>query len=135
MRIYHRWFTEHSDIGFDTHLPDYVTDGWRRKEPKRGPHEGKEMQLMLLKRKPCALIFGGYLNYWEPYIKNKIFKFGSCHQHSFIVTQPEESWRIDAIKRTFRMYKNSKISIENYHIRLGRLLGYSKSEILFFIRQ
>lgn len=108
-----------------------------------GPHENKELQLMLNGTKPAALISSNKeLINFKPYIKNKQLSlaekipYRDTNMYSYVITLPGEEWRGKEIHDTLLGMRGVKpMSIESipYHKRLGELLGYSDDDIEHFI--
>jgi hypothetical protein len=113
-----------------------------------GPHEGRELQLLLSGTKKAAL-FSDFIPdngimpediipelSFAPYVENKTitrFSFEKAYPElnkkfrTVIFTQPNEEWRADALM-WLREFKDD-IS----HITIGRLLGYSEDDIQTYI--
>lgn len=126
-------YKKYSDTGdsFKSPYPERA-DTWR------GPHEGKELEMMLAGKKPAALV--GNLTEWIPYIKKhgwvvaSVNHFGNSNTDtSYVVGLPGEHYRVNKIAklvgRPFPMDPP-----DAYHIMLGRLLGYDKNHIRKFIQ-
>lgn len=116
------------------------------KDPLLGPHEGKELKLMLQGNKPAALIDPWDMDEWQPYIQQKKFVvkkisvFGK--NIAYVITPPTESWRADQLEHVYGLlrksdhYDKSKKNIEflkRTHGMIGKLLGYSPEEIDRFL--
>ena len=122
-----------------------------------GPHENKELKLMILNKKPAMLTTDeDKFKLFIPYIKSKQFVHKSFSYTRddedikyYIISLPEESWRIDKIIKLLKWRCDVKIGNEDkrlreivgvkaeklYHIKIGTLLGYSKNDILSFINR
>ncbi len=109
-----------------------------------GPHENKELELMLSGEKPVALLSYDKLINFKPYInKNQLTHVGNvkgfARHKLYIITLPGQEWRGRQIINIFNIitkmstFPYGKDSIK-YHIKLGLLLGYSKEDIKHFIR-
>lgn len=122
-----KYSVSHSDPTAAEHRSLWAIDN----EPWRGPHTGSELELMLRNKKPVASI-GTNKEYEKflPYIKRKRFILKKDITGGWLVAQPNEAWRIDKIINLF----NSKEYGPKYHAKLGILFGYSKDDILQFIR-
>jgi len=97
----------------------------------RGPHAGAELRLMLNGKKPAALISTySELKSFIPYIKQEKFLIKKLPDKigGWVVTLPEESWRINKIISVLES-KSSK----SRDIKLGILLGYDKDDINAFV--
>lgn len=110
-----------------------------------GPHENKELELMLNNSKPAALINDLKIKKFKPYIKNKQLSLAATipsrdnNFYSYVITVPGEEWRGKEIKNAVLslrsivpMGKDPILSIP-YHKKLGELLGYSSDDIEHFI--
>lgn len=108
-----------------------------------GPHQNKELELMLNGTKPAALISSNKeLINFKPYIKNKQLSlaekipYRDTKMYSYVITLPGEEWRGKEIHDTLLGMRGVKpMSIESipYHKKLGELLGYSDDDIEHFI--
>lgn len=114
-----------------------------------GPHEGKELELMLTGKKPAALLDARKLKSFEPYIKNKILVLvGSIPNTDvdgrYAVTLPGEEQRGERIIELFKnglpepqdtipsedhMRNKKQKYYYEFHTELGRLLEYSEEDI------
>lgn len=112
----------HSGEGFASHR-----DG--KKEPWRGPHEGKELEMMHAGVKPAALVNDRV--YHEKFKKHvDSGKFISkplntgAHEYdpSHIVGLKGEEYRVNKLHKEFSKTGRN-------HAKIGRLLGYSKEHI------
>jgi hypothetical protein len=114
-----------------------------------GPHEGRELQLLLSGTKKAAL-FADFIPdnglmpeeiipelAFAPYVENKTlvrFCFEKTHPElnktfrTVIFTRPDEEWRANALM-WLRNFKDN-----TSHITIGRLLGYSEDDIQSFVR-
>lgn len=101
-----------------------------------GPHNGKELELMIKGKKPAALIFPHDMAKWRPYIE----KFG------WIVTPFKGFGNYDCFAISKDPYSGKQISqlfqqviasgqppTDSFHEKLGRLLGYSEQDISDFL--
>lgn len=108
-----------------------------------GPHEGKELELMLAGKKPAALIGSqSELKKFKPYVKNGQFKLaakdskGFANSPIYLVTLPSEEWRGTQFLRIVQKQRELGLSPESkiWHARMGLLLGYSKEDIQHFLQ-
>ena len=116
-----------------------------------GPHEGRELDLMLAGEKPVAM-FGDIIpsdyewpdEKFEPYVKSgqlcKEEYFtrtadGKYRVRNLYYALPHETWRIAQLHAFATAYFDTlcKESLEN-STRIGRLLGYSEEQISIFIK-
>lgn len=96
-----------------------------------GPHEGKELSLMLQGKKPAALISNDKLEKFLPHIKNgrfisKIGNFSGSKTKFHIVAQQGEEDRMHELHSIFSSNKRP-------HRRIGELLGYKPEDIEHFM--
>lgn len=122
--------------------------------PEIGPHEGREVALMLAGKKPLAYF---YAFVGESLIPDAEFEphvhAGRLVKREWIVTLPsdgralppfrhvllalpEETWRIDAAFEIINGYDGDRRRRgEDACVRMGRLLGYSEDAIAAFVRR
>ena len=115
-----------------------------------GPHQGKELELMLHGSKPAAIIDYSQLNEkaWQDAIQNNNWTVENIDV-SKIPSPTGTVWASDApiiivskdlkvandIKRLMLVtLGNPNQAPESYHIQLGRLLGYSEEDIEHFLK-
>jgi hypothetical protein len=106
-----------------------------RPDTDRGPHQNKELNMMLAGVKPAALIdVDEYDLLWKPYVDQGKFiarKFTNiAGWDNYIVALPGEEQRID---RMIKMLTDTGPASDVYHVKLGRMLGYTKDQIRKFI--
>lgn len=107
-----------------------------------GPHEDKELELMLAGTKPAAIIGSEQLPSFKPYIKDKTLilatKFkGGGGATVYVVTLPNEQWRGPQVEKQFMKMKQFPIGSPETklsHTKMGLLLGYSKEDIRHFLQ-
>ena len=108
-----------------------------------GPHEGKELELMLNGSKPAALINNDRVNDFKKYLKNKTLSLVEkiprrepSRYYSVVITKPGEEWRGKEIANSIlglrQVPQDSEEAIK-YHEKLGNLLGYSSNDIDHFV--
>ena len=106
------------------------------REPWRGPHEGKELPMMLAGVKPAAFVrhddyhanFKKHVDSGK-FISKPIDYFGLGRKTKvpeYIVGLKGENYRVNKLHKEFS-------SDTRHHARIGRLLGYSKDHIKKFI--
>jgi len=116
-----------------------------------GPHEGRELELMLAGVKPLAM-FSDVIpsNYewpdalFEPHVSSGVFvkrefltdaKDGRRKVRHLYFALPEEAWRIEKAHALSLMSFDAWCEdAEESCVQLGRLLGYGEDEIEVFIR-
>lgn len=106
-----------------------------------GPHEDRELELMLANTKPASLITPPRnIKGFEPYIN--VGKF-LCEQisntttvyKSWVIVQASERYRIAAISAIYSEVRTKGYMADEDHIALGKLLGYSDEDIADFVNQ
>ena len=116
-----------------------------------GPHEERELELMLSGEKPLAMfseITGGLYAFpdaeFEPYVQSgRIVKrdyhyptkiCGKDFEFRFLYfALPEEEWRIDALHDVQYRTFNGERETDEMTAEKGRLLGYSEADITAFL--
>jgi hypothetical protein len=132
----------HSGLGHDYN--DYNTESHlrylnNRKDLDAGPHEGKELNMMLAKDKPAALVDYDKYHAFEPYVKDGTFISKSytnrIGDHDWVVVLPGEENRIPRLIAllTAPIDNLSDEAMKLYHAKLGKLLGYTNEQIRKFI--
>jgi hypothetical protein len=118
-------------------------------DPRIGPHEGRELELLLAGVKPLARLhsepatgFTEDLTPFEPHVKAGTLlhkdvpsEDGLYIAHYFYL--PGEEWRIKILElamTTFKQPGRSSLTSEDLHRLDGTLLGYTKEEVDFFIK-
>jgi hypothetical protein len=105
-----------------------------------GPHNEKELELMIAGTKPAALAYKSEISKWWPYIQ----KYGwtveelpvpSINSVEYIISQkPETAQQIKELLTSVRAGEfPTGISKSVYYAKLGNLLGYSATDIAHFI--
>lgn len=110
-----------------------------------GPHEEKELELMLAGQKPLAMLHDDWPVDWEhpktafqPYVKSGkivakehtyIFSDGDT-LHYYYFALPDEAWRIDEmIAIHTKLFDENQPTTDEIERRIGELLGYTAKEI------
>lgn len=98
----------------------------------RGPHQGRELELMLSGEKPGAMLHREQWAAFAPHIKAGRFiarRFEiDGHEDYMAVTQRGDLWRLNEIVKQFSGEGRD-------HVKIGLLLGYSKEAIRFFVNE
>jgi hypothetical protein len=114
-----------------------------------GPHEGKELELMLKGEKPLAMFYGMGpdidlfpIKDFQPHVANgsiitKRYDFkeygtplGELDGLELYYALPDEVWRIDEMHRIRTEIANkTRKSDDDTEILIGKLLGYTEWEI------
>lgn len=122
----------------------YASPGlYRKGEQWRGPHEKRELKMMLDNVKPAAIVGPDEYQKFKPYVKKGRFIAvpweipGYKGYIEYIVGQPGEEYRINKIRKLLNSGSQYRISnkLDVYSAKLGRLLGYTKEHIRKFIEQ
>jgi hypothetical protein len=106
-----------------------------------GPHNNKELELMIDGTKPAALAYQSEISKWWPYIQKYGWTVEELHlppditQVEYIISQkPETAQQIKELLTSVRAGKfPTGISKSVYYAKLGNLLGYSATDIAHFI--
>lgn len=106
-----------------------------------GPHEGKELGLMLQGTKPAAMISDDALKKFQPHIKSGKFIYRAIpHPKSpkimmHFVAQNEEN--LDRAITAFKELMDHPNPTHNYagHEKFGQALGYPEEAIAAYIKQ
>jgi hypothetical protein len=106
-----------------------------------GPHNNKELELMIDGTKPAALAYQSEISKWWPYIQKYGWTVEVLHlppditQVEYIISQkPETAQQIKELLTSVRAGKfPTGISKSVYYAKLGNLLGYSATDIAHFI--
>lgn len=119
--------------------------------PGIGPHEGRELALMLAGTKPLACFseltradFDWPDAHFQPYVRaGTLLKRVFLHREivagmseevrSLYFARPGEAWRIDAAHRNRRRTYAAGRESDADAREMGRLLGYSEAEIAAFL--
>jgi hypothetical protein len=127
----------HAHVGYDAPYLERLSK--ERKEPPPydlvEPHHGREMTLMCMGLKPCAII---HQKQWTPLwqtmsVENKWCFKTDFHRGDVYVTLPHERWRIHALSVN-REDAEKPAEWTDAHIETeGRLLGYTQEEVDAFI--
>ncbi len=136
-----KWQHEYRDIGLDDHfntLEYHITTGHERVTTDvRGPHQNREMGLMLAGRKPCALIDPGAWPLWSKFVREHGWPFvrlTHTRGASYVIALPGMGWRVQRMKSIFdHAFKVRGCMTTMDHARIGFLLGYRKEDIRHFI--
>lgn len=104
-----------------------------------GPHEYREMNLMLAGKKPCAMpsINSANKDIWMKAAKEngwtvRRVKF-AVGAMGYLFALPGEEYRLDQIQRVYDRVRATGRMTDADHIRMGLLLGYSKAAIMKFL--
>jgi len=105
-----------------------------------GPHNEKELELMIAGTKPAALAYESEMAKWWPAIKKygwtvEELRIPSMDSVEYIVSQkPETAQQIKELLTSVRAGEfPTGISKSVYYAKLGNLLGYSATDIAHFI--
>jgi len=106
-----------------------------------GPHNEKELELMIAGTKPAALAYESEMAKWWPAIKKYGWtvtttpKFPGEDSVEYIISQkPETAQQLKELLTSVRAGEfPTGISKSVYYAKLGNLLGYSATDIAHFI--
>ena len=105
-----------------------------------GPHNNKELELMIAGTKPAALAYESEMAKWWPAIKKygwtvEELRIPSMDSVEYIISQkPETAQQIKELLTSVRAGEfPTGISKSVYYAKLGNLLGYSATDIAHFI--
>jgi hypothetical protein len=118
--------------------------------PGIGPHEGRELELMLAGEKPLAMFydavpatidlpeadFAPHVTAGRIVMREEIYKAartGNATRYVYYAL-PKEVWRIDALHAMQSGFYAGHPATDEDDIEIGRLLGYSEADIQCFIR-
>lgn len=118
--------------------------------PLIGPHEGRELELMLAGKKPAAMFYDAFPSrefipdeQFAPYVTSgrilmkEVFltsKKLNCVMSYVFYALPNEAWRLEELEKLKSQSFNQKAPDHTEIDRaIGRLLGYSEQAIEFFI--
>lgn len=117
--------------------------------PGIGPHEGRELELMLAGRKPLAMFydavpptvdlpeadFAPHVAAGRIVMREEIYKSartGNATRYLYYAL-PQEAWRIDALHSMQSGFYAGRPATDEDDTEIGRLLGYSETDIKAFI--
>lgn len=95
-----------------------------------GPHEGIELCLLREQMKPLAIL---QLDNTKKLSKKFVVKYFD-YSGMYWIALKEEAWRIKIAERLFERREAGE-SLRIFHVKFGRLLGYSKNQIRAFINK
>ncbi len=131
-----RWGFDHTQFPADPALTEMKR---RLGETPRlwehlGPHQNRELGMMLAGKKPLALIEPDRLHFWLPHCMNCGWVIDRDAPGDMTWIAPsDQAWRINAAKRVYRWKEYRGYMTVMDHARLGVLLGYRKDTIRYFI--
>jgi hypothetical protein len=130
---YKKWVTP-EETAYNCPLDIRVKPKSRTLPKEIGPHEIKELNLMLMGAKPAALISSFDLKRFKPYINDGTLACKILNRDWVLLALKNEEWRISRIEKIRDAFWHSHTSRAfSYHVKLGRILGYSKDQINFFL--
>ncbi|WP_077550333.1 hemocin immunity protein [Rodentibacter genomosp. 2] len=105
-----------------------------------GPHEGRELELMLNHQKDLALFYTDYEipEDFYPYLENKTFQLKTINLKRralgyiayYLIYRPEHIKKAEALISVLKSYDKFDPDLER---KIGKLLGYSNDDIEFYI--
>ncbi len=109
----------------------------------RGPHQNRELGLMLAGVKPAALIEPSRFRYWQPVCAERGWhtleivhdrpNLRRYQERSVIVALPECLWRLQRVASIYEDFNQEHNLTPRQHAQLGFLLGYTKQDIRAFL--
>jgi hypothetical protein len=135
---YTKFANDGHSFDYDDHIPKGRTSILKsRPNLDLGPHAGKELNMLLARVKPAALISRGDIDAYTPYLKSgKLISrefLNRANLKDYIVALPGEENRINRIIALLQEPMEPGQYHDLYHARLGRLLGYTKEQIRTFL--
>lgn len=132
-------YTKFSNDGHTFDYDDYNHPGMvaqlKAKPRDLGPHQGKELNMLLSGVKPAALTYD--LAPFLPAIEAGQLIYQQCinraNATSYVVALPGQEARIKRIIALLIEPNGTDNPV--YHVRLGRLLGYTKDQIRAFLNK
>ena len=133
-----RWQKPYLDVPADDYLSDqdlllrwgYPLDHVPDLHELIGPHEQRYMNLMRMGRKPVCMLDTILLPYWEEEIAKHNYGVLPVSEEEVVIHLPSEKWRAEKIVRIRNTPSMSRGY--TYHVKLGYLLGYTKTCIAAF---
>ncbi|KGQ46879.1 MULTISPECIES: hypothetical protein [Pasteurellaceae] len=108
-----------------------------------GPHEDKELDLMLKNQKQLALFYTDYNipDEFTPYLEKGVFKLKTIKLldfqdnlfHYYIIYNPKHTNKARLFKKILKKSHYSSFN-ETYERKIGKLLGYKREDVEFFIQ-
>lgn len=124
----------------DTQRSDKLFIRQKKREPLRGPHEGRYLTLMLKGMKPIARIFKQDLPLFQPYIKKGIMSVAGTINDDLLIAMKGEEWRAKKLMQVWPKLRDAVMNQTDngnleakIHAQIGLLLGYPKDAINAFI--
>lgn len=106
----------------------------RANTPTIGPHQDREMTLMLLGMKPAAMVEPERLNHWQTAIRENGWIARRIMNGQIVITLRDQAYRIDLLNKIYlKAWQEGRKPTDVDHVKIGRLLGYSKDEIRDFL--
>jgi hypothetical protein len=106
-----------------------------------GPHQNREMNLMLAGLKPCAMIEPSRIHHWRNHPVAGDWHYAEIRHErnvyprsTWAVALPQHSWRADRIVSVYRGADRRGHMVDMDHARIGYLLGYQKQDVRTFIK-
>lgn len=118
-----------------------------------GPHEGRELELMLAGKKPLAMFNDDWPEDMEPpeiffdpylaegwFVKDERFVPSSAykdgHLRYYFYALPGEEWRIDRMIEIQRRFTEESLpTTPELETETGQLLGYDEADIQVFVNR
>lgn len=104
--------------------------------PDIGPHENKEINLMINAGKTVALLSPDkFVKFKKEIAANNfvVVKFTIKDKPYYLIGQPGHESELNMAKELFKRRDSGEISRTRFHISLGKLLGYTNDQIRQFL--
>lgn len=97
-----------------------------------GPHEGKELELMLFGKKHITMLECVYEEF-EPYLRSGQFKYIAHDEWTHIIYIPDYEKEAQAF---IKLIDESRVRgfVADLERKIGRALGYSEREVDVYLR-
>ena len=118
-----------------------VTRGYAFEDDLLGPHQDKELELMLAGKKPFSLIDTSIMSnreqagWWHATATGKIIHaigINAKHKADYF-SLPGEEWRMGKARAIYQNVRDTGTMTDKHHTTLGQLLGYSDEAIQYFV--
>lgn len=125
------------DVNIDPFHDMDTRDSFARRNgnmPTIGPHQDREMTLMLSGMKPAAMVEPERFNHWQTAIRENGWIARRIFNGQIVVTLRDQAYRIDLLNKIYlKAWQEGRKLTDVDHVKIGRLLGYSKNEIRDFL--
>lgn len=107
-----------------------------------GPHEGKELELLLADQKPIALFYEGIPEEFLPYLESDVLKlktkivatqFAQDIEFKLIYKNIENEKQVDELMAVLQQSIQEALFIPEIERKIGELLGYREIDIDYYL--